>query len=119
MFTKVEQIHADIKLKEQMQRAYVKNMWNHAEAALRLLYISWSHDSLTQKIEWLTCDRRLFKRALRLGWLRSELKKKNYKKKPESEHENHVIIRTIDFFKGGIKMSMQFTRVNRGTLRNV
>jgi len=24
MFTKVEQIHADIKLKEQMQRAYVK-----------------------------------------------------------------------------------------------
>lgn len=24
MFTKVEQIHADIKLKEQMQRAYIK-----------------------------------------------------------------------------------------------
>lgn len=26
MFTKVEQIHADIKLKEQMQRAYIKNV---------------------------------------------------------------------------------------------
>lgn len=25
MFTKVEQIHVDIKLKEQMQRAYVKH----------------------------------------------------------------------------------------------
>lgn len=45
--------------------------------------------------------------------------RKKIKKKPESEHENHVITRTIDFFKRGIKASMQFTRVNRGTLRNV
>lgn len=55
------------------------------------------------------------------GWSKENLDWADYakKKKPESEHENHVITRTLDFFKGRIKTSMQFTRVNRGTLRNV
>lgn len=40
MFTKVEQIHADIKLKEQMQRAYVKNVKPCGSSRLEVMIAS-------------------------------------------------------------------------------
>lgn len=65
-------------------------MWNHVEAAG---FFSWSHDSLTKEMEWLTWIE---------GWSKEHLDwadyavnwTKKFKKTPESEHENHVITRT-------------------------
>lgn len=49
--------------------------------------------------------------------IRSELMKTN--KKQESEYKSAVISRTLDFYEWRLKILMQFTRVNQGTLRNV